>query len=37
MPKRKKKRPRRKKAHFLMGSVMNVDRRQNPERRAQDA
>lgn len=34
--KRKKKTARRKKHHFLMGSVMNVDRRQNPERRASE-
>jgi len=33
---RKKKTSRRKKHHFLMGSVMNVDRRQNPERRASE-
>jgi hypothetical protein len=33
---RKKKTLRRKKHHFLMGSVMNVDRRQNPERRASE-
>jgi hypothetical protein len=32
--KRKKKTPRRKKGHFTIGSVMNVDRRQEPERRA---
>jgi hypothetical protein len=32
--KRKKKTVRRKKAHFLMGTLMNVDRRQSPERRA---
>lgn len=32
--KRKRKTPRRKKGHFLMGSMMNVDRRQEPERRA---
>lgn len=32
--KRKKKTPRRKMGHFLIGSVMNIDRRQSPERRA---
>ena len=31
---RKKKTPRRKKGHFAIGSVMNIDRRQEPERRA---
>lgn len=31
---RKKKTPRRKKGHFAIGSVMNLDRRQEPERRA---
>jgi hypothetical protein len=34
MPKRKKKTPRRKRGHFIMGSVMTIDRRQAPERRA---
>lgn len=32
--KRKKKKPRRKMPHFIMGSVMSIDRRQSPERRA---
>lgn len=31
---RKKKTVRRKKGHFAIGSVMNIDRRQSPERRA---
>lgn len=31
---RKKKTARRKKGHFAIGSVMNLDRRQSPERRA---
>lgn len=31
---RKKKTARRKKGHFALGSVMNLDRRQSPERRA---
>lgn len=31
---RKKKTARRKKGHFAIGSVMNIDRRQSPERRA---
>lgn len=31
---KRKKKARRKKQHFAVGSVMNVDRRQYPERRA---
>lgn len=32
--KRKRKTPRRRKQHFATGSAMNIDRRQEPERRA---
>lgn len=31
---RKRKTPRRKQQHPHVGSAMNIDRRQNPERRA---
>lgn len=33
---RKKKTARRKKGHFAVGSAMNIDRRQEPERRANE-
>lgn len=33
---RKKKTSRRKRGHFVIGSAMNVDRRQSPERRASE-
>lgn len=34
--KRKRKTPRRKDQHWIIGSVMNLDRRYSPERRAME-
>lgn len=34
MARRRRKTPRRKRQHPHVGSAMNIDRRQNPEKRA---